>query len=80
MDTLVATIGAGWLWQVALPREGEEAAALPARLAAAMLQSQLNPAAVQAERAPGECNQLPPSPPLQSCLPLSQIAAYKEGC
>lgn len=46
---------------MALPQEGEEAAALPARLAAAMLQSQFNPAAVQAVRATGECNQ--PFPP-----------------
>lgn len=57
---VVALLGLGGFGQVALPREGEEAAALPARLPAAMLQSRLSLAAVQAPRAPGECQTPPP--------------------
>lgn len=61
-DGILEGLGTTWWWpywgwvalgQVALPREGEEAAALPARLPAAMLQSRLSLAAVQAPRAPG---------------------------
>lgn len=70
-DGILEGLGTTWWWpywgwvalgQVALPREGEEAAALPAQLPAAMLQSRLSLAAVQAPRAPGECQTPPPQP------------------
>lgn len=77
-DGILEGLGTTWWWpywgwvalgQVALPREGEEAAALPARLPAAMLQSRLSLAAVQAPRAPGECQTPPPHPIIPTPTP-----------